>query len=109
MGVRNEQSLHSFLRNVSECTKVNGKFIGTCYDGKTVFNLLRNKRKEEGFAIFKKDKKIFELNKMYDQTGFPDDELSLGYGINVYQETINKVFRTSNWDLETYRNKLELI
>lgn len=89
----NEQSLHSFLRNVSECTKVNGKFIGTCYDGKTVFNLLRNKKKEEGFAIFKKDKKIFELSKMYDQTGFPDDELSLGYGINVYQETINKVFR----------------
>ena len=30
---------------------------------------------------------------MYDQTGFPDDELSLGYAINVYQETINKVFR----------------
>jgi len=89
----NELSLHSFLRNVSECTKVNGKFIGTCYDGKTVFNLLRNKKKEEGFAIFKKDKKIFELSKMYDQTGFPDDDLSLGYGINVYQETINKVFR----------------
>ena len=30
---------------------------------------------------------------MYDQTGFPDDELSLGYPINVYQESINKVFR----------------
>ena len=30
---------------------------------------------------------------MYSQTGFPDDEESLGYPINVYQETINKVFR----------------
>ena len=89
----NEYSLHSFLRNISECTKVNGKFIGTCYDGKTVFNLLRNKKKDEGFTIFKNDRKIFELTKTYDQTGFPDDELSLGYGINVYQETINKVFR----------------
>ena len=65
----------------------------SCYDGKTVFNLLRNKKKDEGFSIFKNDRKIFELTKTYDETGFPDDELSLGYGINVYQETINKVFR----------------
>jgi len=41
----NETSIHQFLRNISECTKVNGKFIGTCYDGKTVFNLLKNKKK----------------------------------------------------------------
>lgn len=89
----NEASIHQFLRNISECTKVNGKFIGTCYDGKTVFNLLKNKKKEESISIFKNDHKMFELTKMYDQTGFPDDELSLGYAINVYQETINKVFR----------------
>ena len=81
------------MRNISECSKVNGKFIGTCYDGKTVFNLLKNKKKDEGISIFKHDHKMFELTKMYDQTGFPDDELSLGYSINVYQETINKVFR----------------
>jgi hypothetical protein len=89
----NEASIHQFLRNISECTKVNGKFIGTCYDGKTVFNLLKNKKKEESISIFKNDHKMFELTKMYDQTGLPDDELSLGYAINVYQETINKVFR----------------
>jgi hypothetical protein len=29
---------------------------------------------------------------MYDQTGFPDDELSLGYMIHVYQDSINKTF-----------------
>ena len=89
----NESSIHQFLRNIAECTKVNGRFIGTCYDGKTVFNLLKNKKKEESISIFKNEHKMFELTKMYDQTGFPDDELSLGYAINVYQETINKVFR----------------
>jgi hypothetical protein len=89
----NEHSVHEFLRNVAECTKVNGRFIGTCYDGKTVFNMLKNKNKEEGVSIFKDDYKMFELTKMYDQTGFPDDEASLGYAINVYQESINKVFR----------------
>ena len=30
---------------------------------------------------------------MYHETGFPDDEASLGYPIDVFQETINKVFR----------------
>jgi len=89
----NEKTIHDFVRNISECTKVNGRFIGTCYDGNKVFNLLKNKKKEESVAFFKNTHKIFELTKMYDQTGFPDDEASLGYGINVYQETINKVFR----------------
>jgi hypothetical protein len=27
---------------------------------------------------------------MYDQTGFPDDDMSAGYSINVYQESINQ-------------------
>jgi hypothetical protein len=37
-------------------------------------------------------KKIYEIVKMYNETGFPDDEQSLGYRISVFQETINKVF-----------------
>jgi hypothetical protein len=41
----------------------------------------------------KNDRKIFEITKMYDKTGFPDEEMSLGYAINVFQESINKVFR----------------
>ena len=89
----NETILHEFLRNISECTKVQGYFIGTCYDGKTVFNRLKTKINGESVSIMKDDKKIYEITKMYDQTGFPDDELSLGYAINVYQESINQTFR----------------
>jgi hypothetical protein len=89
----NETTFHGFMRNLAECTKINGYFIGTCYDGRTVFNLLSKKNKDESIAILKEDRKIFEMTKLYDETGFPDDELSLGYAINVYQESINKVFR----------------
>ena len=89
----NAQSLHSFIRNVAECTKVNGYFTGTCYDGKKVFQMLSEKKQDEGIGIFKEKHKIFEITKKYDQTGFPEDETCLGYAINVYQETINKVFR----------------
>jgi hypothetical protein len=55
--------------------------------------MLKSKKQGEGISIFKDDYKIYELTKQYDKTGFPDDELSLNYAINVYQESINKVFR----------------
>ena len=86
-------TLHSFLRNLTECTAVNGYFIGTCYDGNTVFEMLKHKQKNEGITIMKNEKKIYEIIKIYDETGFPDNDNSLGYSINVYQETINKYFR----------------
>ena len=89
----NKTTFHSFIRNIAECTKINGYFVGTCYDGKQVFNILENKSKDEGITILKNDRKIYEITKMYDQTGFPDEEMSLGYAINVFQESINKVFR----------------
>jgi hypothetical protein len=89
----NKNTFHEFIRNVAECTKVNGYFIGTCYDGKEVFERLRNYKKGESWSIFKNEAKIFELTKMYDETGFPDTDMSLGYAINVYQESINQYFR----------------
>jgi hypothetical protein len=89
----NKTTFHNFLRNVVECTRIQGYFIGTCYDGKQVFNLLKPKKNGESETIMANDRKIFEITKLYDETGFPDDDMSLGYGINVYQESINKVFR----------------
>lgn len=89
----NKNTLLSFIKNLSECTKVNGYFIGTCYDGKKIFNELSSLNNGESISINKNDNKIYELTKLYDQTGFPDDDLSLGYPINVYQESINKTFR----------------
>ena len=87
-----ERIMHTFLRNVSECTKLNGYFIGTCYDGQTVFDLLQNKYKGESIMLERNGDKIFEITKQYDHTGFPEDEYSLNYQIDVFQESINKTF-----------------
>jgi len=89
----NPKLLHGFLRNLAECTAMNGYFIGTCYDGRTVFNVLSRKKKDESF-IFKKmvrgrEQRICEIKKMYDETGYRDDETSIGYPISVYQDSIN--------------------
>lgn len=86
-------TLHHFIQNIAECTAINGHFIGTCYDGETVFNLLKNKLQDESMTIMHNDAKIYEIVKLYNQTGFPDDENSVGYPINVFQESINKMFR----------------
>jgi hypothetical protein len=89
----NKTTLNSFMRNLSECTKVGGHVIGTCYDGTTVFNLLSKENKGGSVSVVNNGKKIYELTKQYSQTGFPDDENSIGYAIDVYQESINKTFR----------------
>ena len=85
-------TLNAFLTNVSETCKVGGYFIGTCYDGKKVFNLLEGKKQNESAIIIQNDKTMWEVKKRYDADTFNDDETSLGYAIDVFQESINKTF-----------------
>ena len=87
----NEVTMHSFLRNVSDCIRVGGYFIGTTYDGQKVFDLLRKKAKGSACTFMKNGTKIAEIIKDYDADTFPDTADSLGYPIQVYQETINQV------------------
>jgi len=89
----NEAKLNGFIKNVKECTALEGYFIGTCYDGQKIFNMLSSLQINESISIFKNKKKILELTKKFVATDFIDDETSLGYGIDIYQETINKTFR----------------
>jgi len=101
----NKQKLHTFLRNVSEGCSQDGYFIGTCYDGKRVFNELSRLKIGESVIESKNEQKIWEIKKQYDSESFPNDESSIGYAIDVYQETINKMFREYlvNFD---YLNKI---
>jgi hypothetical protein len=90
----NPITFHGFLRNLAECTRIQGYFIGTCYDGRTLFNLLKDKLEGESISfITESNKKICEITKKYTETGFPDDETSIGYPVDVFQESINKIFR----------------
>jgi len=88
----NNKTFYNFLRNIAECTKLNGYFIGTSYDGKTIFNMLRRKQQGEQAEIYVDDKKIWSITKDYDSASLRDDDSSLGYKISVYQESINQTF-----------------
>ena len=91
----NKVVFHGFLRNLAECTRDQGYFIGTCYDGKTIFKMLQKKKEGESlvFSTTGRDgnrSKICEIVKKYSDSGLPDDDTSLGYRIDVYQESINQ-------------------
>ena len=86
----NPETLTGFLRNLAECTKLDGYFIGTCYDGETIFQLLKKKEPGESVQIVEDGKKIWEVRKGYNATEFKDNSSSIGYQIDVYQETINQ-------------------
>jgi hypothetical protein len=83
-------TLKGFMRNVAECTKLNGYFIGTCYDGKIIFNELKQVNTGESVQINENGKKIWEIIKGYGSDMFEDNSSSIGYVINVFQESINQ-------------------
>tara|TARA_B100000925_G_scaffold283439_1_gene257333 strand:+ start:13 stop:1959 length:1947 start_codon:yes stop_codon:yes gene_type:complete len=88
----NRHTCEEFFKNVAECTQLGGYFIGGCYDGSLIFNDLRNKKRGESMVIMENGNKIWEVTKDYDRDTFSPDISSLGYTINVYQESINKTF-----------------
>lgn len=59
----NETVLNSFLKNISQCTALEGYFIGTCYDGQKVFNLMKDIETGKSKSLTKNDKKIWEVTK----------------------------------------------
>ena len=85
-------SVNEFVRNCSENCKIGGYSVGTCYNGQSIFQRLKTKAKGESIFHLNGDKKIWSITKMYDEEEFNPDESSLGYKIDVYQESINKSF-----------------
>ena len=86
----NKKTFYNFIRNIAECTKLHGYFIATCYDGLTIFNMLKKKQQGESNEIYVDSKKVWSVTKLYDSDTFDDNESSLGYKIDVYQDSINQ-------------------
>ena len=91
----NAETLHNFLTNIAECTKLGGYFIGTSYNGKKVWRLLQQKNQNEIYTFYDRDNKnkLLEITKQYSSAEFVDNISCLGYGIDVFQSSINKTFR----------------
>ena len=100
--------LNEYLKNVSENCKINGYFIGTCYDGNKVFNMLKNKEFGESEYIIENNEKVWEIKKMYSNSSFPSDMNGVGLRVDVYQESINKMFPEYLVNFDYFKEVLEL-
>ena len=88
----NPVTLKGFMKNVAECTQELGYFIGTAYDGRLVYDLLSNKQMDESIQIVENGQKVWAITKGYSHDTFEPNSSSIGYKIDVYQDSINKTF-----------------
>ena len=61
---RNFEKLSSFLTNVNNNTKVNGYFVGTCFDGEKVFQQLSDLPKDDFIQGMINSEVIWKIKKL---------------------------------------------
>ena len=76
-------TLDGFIKNVSDTLKVGGMFIGCCFDGEKVFNLLQNVGKGEKVSGSEKGATLWTITKEYEEEELPTDDTAVGLPINV--------------------------
>jgi len=79
----NKTTLQGFLKNLAETVKVGGLFIGCCFDGDKVFNLLRGVEMGHSKSGKEGDVPIWTITKQYDKEDLIPDDTSVGLGIDV--------------------------
>lgn len=105
----NNTILNGFLQNLADTIKVGGYFIGCCFDGDAVFNLLR--RVEQGHSISGKegDTPIWTITKEYSNEDLTPDDNSIGLAIDVEFISIGSTHREYLVPFELLINKLATI
>ena len=87
-----KEKLYTFVQNAAECIKVGGYFIGTCFDGRRIFELLREVKTDQSYVLHRNGNKMWQLTKKYSDRlqEMPDGEASLGMAIEVFHDTIGQ-------------------
>ena len=81
--LKDMETFNGFLKNLEECVKVGGYFIGCCTDGDRVFRLLADKETGESVVGKEGDSVIWSIKKGYDTPEFRGDDSSVGLPIDV--------------------------
>jgi hypothetical protein len=84
--------LDGFLTNVGENLKPGGLFIGTCFDGNSVYRFLKDKNIGESRTGEMSGKIIYKIKKLYNNVGeeLPSNIQGVGLPIEVYIPSINQ-------------------
>jgi predicted NAD-dependent protein-ADP-ribosyltransferase YbiA (DUF1768 family) len=80
---KDEASFNGLLENIRDSVKVGGYFVGCCFDGEAVFELLRNVKKGEKKVGMERGANIWTLVKQYDQEEMPSGAAAFGMAVDV--------------------------
>jgi hypothetical protein len=84
------ETLENYMVNIAENLKSGGKFIGTCFDGETLFKALKTSEVIEGYDNSGKHL-IWRVRRKYSSGAtLPHNHYSLGHEITTYFESINQ-------------------
>ena len=85
----NETKLNNLIKNVKDNIKLGGYFIGTCFNGREVFNKLKGKKIIEGELD---ESIIWKIEKDYRIRTFNEGKPNLGQKIKVYVGSIGEAY-----------------
>jgi SAM-dependent methyltransferase len=101
--------LDGFIKNLSETVKIGGLFIGCCFDGDKVFNLLRNVDKGHAKVGKIEDTPIWSITKDYDKEELIPDDESIGLAIDVEFISIGTTHKEYLVPFDLLKKKLKAI
>tara|TARA_Y100001958_G_scaffold36598_1_gene24002 strand:- start:4020 stop:7346 length:3327 start_codon:yes stop_codon:yes gene_type:complete len=85
---KDQRSFKGYLSNLLDNCKHGGYFIGTCYDGKKIFDALKDKDRVE--YINNDGKLIYSIEKKYDIDKF--EAVEFGQRIDVFMDSIGETY-----------------
>jgi hypothetical protein len=90
---KDKDTLDGFIKNVSDCIAPGGYFIGCCFDGDRVFNLLRSVEAGQSRLGMNGETKLWSIRKEYERDELTDSDESVGLAIDVEFITIGTEHR----------------
>ena len=106
---KNKETLGGFLRNLSEIVKIGGYFIGCCFDGNKIFQLLHGVEKGRSRSGEIEEVPLWTITKDYDAVELLSDDSSLGLGIDVEFISIGPAQREYLVPFDLLTKKMESI
>ena len=89
----NKETLDGFLANVRDCVAVGGYFAGCCFDGETVFRMLKGVETGHSKVGMDGTTEVWSIRKEYSVDEFVADDTSIGIPIDVKFVTIGEEYR----------------
>jgi hypothetical protein len=105
----NPAKLNGFIDNLAQTLKVGGYFIGSCFDGEKVFNLLRDTPIGKSKAGQQGTTTLWEITKQYDVDDIPPGDAGCGLGVDVNFISIGMPHREYLVPFRLLEEKMRLI